>query len=208
MDASFLGSPMSDAELITKFLDGDGQAVNLLIWRWQKPLFNFIYRYVGDAEEAKDLCQQTFIRVCRKLSKLKDHSKFSPWIYSIAANLCKDSLQDRRAHSFVSICSNQTDGDEGSSELVELTDDPHHRPDHQCARQEVVAILQRAMLQLPDEQRVVVLMKEYQELTFAEIAEALNVPLNTVKSRLYYGLHALRKILQEVDIEDLQTVSM
>jgi RNA polymerase sigma-70 factor (ECF subfamily) len=99
--------------LITKFLDGDERAFNLLVWHWQKPLFNFIYRYVGDEEEAKDLCQRTLIRVYHKLPQMKDHSKFSAWVHKIAANLCKDNLQDRRRNTFISI-----DDDEESSQLL------------------------------------------------------------------------------------------
>jgi len=193
---------MTDSELISQFLDGDLRAFNVLLRRWQRPLFNFILRYVGDAEEAKDLCQTAFIRVYRNLRRLRDPSRFSTWVYSIAVNLCKDNRKDRR-NGFVSIHSAWTNDDGEEMPAPEPVADPEGQPDAEFSRQELAMILQRAMRQLPEEQRVVVILKTYQGLKFTEIAEALGEPLNTVKSRMYYGLHALRRILKEFDLEEL-----
>ena len=77
---------MSDAELIEKFLNGDINAFNTLVWRWEKSLYNFILRYAGNRDEAKDFCQETFVRAYRNLKSLRDPHKFSSWIYRIVHN--------------------------------------------------------------------------------------------------------------------------
>jgi len=94
---------MTDAELIQKFLDGNTEAFNTLVWRWEKNVYNFVLRYLGDREEAKDVCQQTFIRAYRKLRHLRTPEKFSTWLYQIALNICRDEIKRRRNHRTLSL---------------------------------------------------------------------------------------------------------
>lgn len=84
---------MTDTELIQKFLSGDIDAFNRLVWRWEKPIFNFILKMCCDFEASKDICQKTFIRAYKSLRKLKDHAKFKSWLYQIAVNLCRDEIR-------------------------------------------------------------------------------------------------------------------
>lgn len=187
-------------EAIEKFLHGDISAFNTIVWRWQKPICNFAYRYVGELELAKEVTQKTFIRVYKNLHRLKDASRFSTWLHQIALNICRDELKKGKRR-FISVHDLESGGEMGNYTPGELRDDPNQRPDAHAHKQQLAAILKKALEEIPEEQRVVVIMKEYQGLKFNEIAEILNEPLNTVKSRMYYGLTALRKVLSEWNIQ-------
>ena len=187
---------MTDAALIQQFLNGETGAFNTLVWRWEKPLFNFINRTVGNEDTAKDICQTTFIRTYKELRKLRDPEKFSPWIYRIALNLCRDEFKKNKNRRFLyldDLLANQ-DSDDYS---VQLPDQEAQTPEDALNNQQIGEILKWALMAIPEEQRVVIIMKQYQGLKFIEIADILKQPVNTIKSRLYYGLNALRKILVE-----------
>jgi len=187
---------MTDAALIKQFREGDVGAFNRLVWRWEKPLFNFIYRSIGNEETAKDICQTTFIRTFRELKKLRDPEKFSSWIYRIALNLCRDEYKKKKNRPLLSLSGCDFNGD--TVNLIEQMSDQNVKtPEELCHHQQISEILKRSLMMLPEEQRVVIVMKQYQELKFSEIADILSQPINTVKSRLYYGLRTLRKILEE-----------
>ena len=193
---------MTDAQLITRFHDGKVDAFNTLVWRWEKNLYNFILRYVGDREEAKDLCQKTFIRVYRNLPRLRDPQKFSAWLYQIAVNICRDELRKRRRRPMCSLESLQESEDGQPNPTLEMAAPSSTHPDAVVQDLDLRDLLNRALQAIPEEQRVVIIMKEYKGLKFAEIAEVLQTPLNTVKSRMYYGLSALRKILDQWNIDE------
>lgn len=198
------GNFMTDSELIAKILAGETAAFNTLVWRWQKPIYNFILRFIGSqSEEAHDLTQQVFVRVHQSLPRLKNPESFSSWIYQIAANLCRDWIKQKRRRTSVSLEKMKEAGalDVSKHEELTLSTDSIHHPDQIVSRKQLRGLLEKALSEIPDEQRIVVVMKEFQGLKFIEIAEALNQPINTVKSRLYYGLTALRKVLAKWDID-------
>ena len=187
---------MTDAELIRRFRDGESHAFNGLAGRWHRRLYNFILRQVGDREDAHDLCQKVLIKAHRNLRRLRDPEKFSTWIYRIAVNTCRDELRRRRRHPTISLESLEHGDDsrqDGTKRVLERFDTGIH----QC---ELRDLLNRALQCIPHEQRIVVVMKEYQQLKFTEIAAILNLSVNTVKSRLYYGLNNLRKLLDQWNV--------
>lgn len=194
---------MTDTEIIRLILNGERSRFNLLIWRWEKPIYNFILRYLGNRELAREVNQKTFIRVFKNLNKLKDPDKFSSWIYQIAANLCKDEIKKMSHRELISLDLIQENNESDGYRLPEeLCDSQRSLPDEKLNRKQISHIVQKALQQLPEEQRVVIIMKEYQGLKFKEIAAALNQPLNTVKSRMYYGLNGLRKIFEQWQITE------
>ena len=184
---------MTDTELIACFRAGETDAFNALAGRWHRRLYNFIRRYLGDPEEAQDLCQQTFVRAYQSIRRLRDPQKFSTWLYQIAFNTCRDELRRRQRQPILSL-----------ENLEEHSDNPQLEspapPDAGAHERDLRDLLNRALQAIPEEQRVVVVMKEYQRLKFVEIAAVLQVPENTVKSRLYYGLSNLRKVLAQWNI--------
>jgi len=194
---------MTDTQLITHILDGDQSRFNSLVWRWEKPIYNFILRYLGNKELAREVSQKVFIRVYKNLNKLRDPTRFSSWIYQIASNLCKDEIKKMSNRDFISLDLIQENNENEGFRLPDgLKEEEHHQPDTKLNQKQVSNIVQKALQQLPEEQRIVIIMKEYQGLKFKEIAEALNQPLNTVKSRMYYGLNGLRKIFEQWQITE------
>jgi len=192
---------MEDGGLINQYLSGDVRAFNLLVSRWELKIFNFIFKVLGKREDAKDVTQQTFIKVYKNLRKLKNPDKFSPWIYQIAMNLCRDQMRkDKRAPS-TSIHGKIRTSNGEEMELADFLADDSASAEDPLYQGEVVEIIRRGLNMIPAEQRTVIIMKEYQGLKFREIAEILDEPLNTVKSRMYYGLNALRKALADLEID-------
>lgn len=183
---------MTDAKLIENFKKGDIEAFNHLVNRWQQRIHRFAYRYFSSHDEAMEITQKTFIKAYKKLNTLDDTHKFSAWIYRIANNLCLD--ETKRA------------GRRRSASMEALSEHPTAQslaanPDQQIQQSELGSILQLALNQLPAEQRIVVIMKEYEGLKFREIADILKVPENTAKSRMYYGLKKLRQLFEQWNIE-------
>ncbi len=187
---------MTDAELIRRFRDGESHAFNGLTGRWHRRLYNFILRQVGDREDAHDLCQKVLIKAHRNLRRLRDPEKFSTWIYQIAVNTCRDELRRRRRHPTISLESLEQGADGRPDGTVKSS----ARADKRIHEYELRDLLNRALQCIPQEQRIIVVMKEYQHLKFTEIAAIMKLPVNTVKSRLYYGLNNLRKQLDQWNI--------
>ncbi|RMF58406.1 MAG: sigma-70 family RNA polymerase sigma factor [Calditrichaeota bacterium] len=190
---------MTDAQLIEKFRGGEERAFNVLVWRWEANLFNFVLRYLGDREAAKEACQKTFIRAFRKLDRLRDTSKFGTWLFSIAINICRDQLKAHKRRRTLSLEGLRENGN-GVENQMEMVAEPAQGPDAQVMNRDVRHLLNRALQALPEEQRAVIVMKAYHDLKFTEIAEILDMSENTVKSRMYYGLATLRKIFKQWNV--------
>ena len=194
------GSPQ-EASLIRACKEGDQTAFNLLVWRWEKPLFNFTYKYVGDAHLAQDLVQETFVRVLRSIQGYEHRGAFSTWLYRIAVNLCKDHFRRKRI-PMVSLHDYYTTPSGDRVYVQDRVADEAAQSDEAMAAARREELVRRLIAGLPEEQRIVILLKEYQVLTFREIAEVLEVPEGTVKSRLYRGLRTMREQLEHSGITE------
>jgi RNA polymerase sigma-70 factor (ECF subfamily) len=182
--------PRTDEELVEAVQFGDSSAFDVLVERWGRKIQNAIYRVVGSEDEARDLCQEAFLKAYRSLGSFKGEARFSSWLYQIALNLCRDRLRRRRGRTLVSL---------DELEAGAMTGDapnPHELAEANDLSRAVAA----AVAQLPEEQREVIVLKQYQDLTFVEIAEILDVPVSTVKTRLYRGLVQLRVKLERQGI--------
>lgn len=178
----------SDEALLELALQGDDVSFGELARRWQQKIYGFICRYVGNSEEAKDLTQDTFAKAYRNLDRLVDPSRFSAWVYKIALNECRMRF---RRESKLRRMPLEDYLESGQAEVDQKT------PEKALASKEAVRELRRAFEELPEEQRAVIVMKEYQGLKFHEIADILEVPLSTVKSRMYLGLKTLRRLMEK-----------
>lgn len=190
---------VDDVVLIRNFLDGDVGSFNRLAWRWQERLFQFAYRYLMDEEDAKEAVQAVLIKVYKYLKKLKDPEKFSSWIYQITINQCRDfrkSAKKNQMHPFTEeLTAESVDAAYQSTVSRQLT------PTESAHQKSLGELIQMTLARLPEEQRIVIIMKEYEGFKFVEIAELLNVPINTVKSRLYHGLMHMQKLLKQLNID-------
>lgn len=184
---------MDEQLLVKQVQNGDTAAFNRLVENWHTRIYRFAYRFFADADEASEITQKTFIKTYKNVVSLDDPGKFSPWIYRIAKNLCLDELKRAGRRKSTSLESWLEQTGEAESDII--------APDDLMLQKELGAIIQKALLLLPDEQRTVVILKEYEGLKFREIAEILEEPEGTVKSRLYYGLKATRRVLKKWNIE-------
>jgi len=179
----------TDEELVARSQGGDVDSFNQLILRWERPIYALAYRVIGREEEARDVCQEAFLRAFRALPGFKGQAKFSSWLYRITLNLCRDWMR-RQKRAPVSQMPDDTDAMELASQAgpVESIEDL-------VARRQLSAAVEEAMTLLPDEQRTAIILKEYHGMTFQEIADLQGCPLSTVKTRLYQGLSVLRRHL-------------
>src|ERR1700704_4363637 len=181
----------TDEELVARSIRGDSESFNELILRWERPIYALAYRTIGREEDARDVCQETFLRAFRALPGFRGQAKFSSWLYRIALNLCRDWIRRQRRAPVMQ-------APEGV-DLVDLVSEqgPSESVEELVARQELSAIVEQAMTLLPEEQRTAIILKEYHGMTFQEIADLQGCPLSTVKTRLYQGLSVLRRHLEK-----------
>ena len=178
----------SDEQLLELALAGDGVSFGELARRWQRRIYAFVCRYVGNAEEAKDLTQNTFTKAYSNLDRLSDPASFSAWMHKIALNECRMRHRSQSRSRQVAL---EEIADSDSLQIETRT------PEAVFQNTEIGDLLREVVQALPEEQRTVILMKEYQGLKFHEIAEIESVPLSTVKSRMYLGLKTLRLLLEK-----------
>ena len=181
----------TDEDLVARSRGGDLDSFNQLILRWERPIYAFAYRVIGREEDARDVCQETFLRAFRSLPGFKGQAKFSSWLYQIALNLCRDWIRRQRRARTVQLAEgvdpSELAAEQGPVESIEDL----------VSRRELSAVVEEAMTLLPEEQRTAIVLKEYHGMTFQEIADLQGCPLSTVKTRLYQGLSVLRRHLEK-----------
>jgi RNA polymerase sigma factor (sigma-70 family) len=195
-----LNSAMMHSDtLVTRAKDGDQNAQGKLVQMWYKRIYNFGFKFFMDHDLAMEVSQKTFISMCKNLPGLQDNARFKSWLYKIAVNYCREEARKKKGDRSLSfdVVWNR---DAEDSPKWESAGQRHDNPESQLHRNELAEILQQALSELNVEQREVVIMKEYEGLKFREIAEVLNISENTVKSRMYYGLDGLKKILDRKNI--------
>jgi RNA polymerase sigma-70 factor (ECF subfamily) len=189
---------LSDEELVAATQGGDTAAFDTLVRRWDKKIQGAIYRVMGSDEEARELSQEAFFKAYRALDGFERRARFSSWLYQIAINLCRDRMRRRKTHRLLSL--EDLPQPESAGRLVvserSVADAVEER--------DLARLVAEAVASLPEEQREVIVLKEYEELTFAEIAEVLGLPVSTVKTRLYRALTQLRRQLERRGVRDAQ----
>jgi len=169
----------TDEELIERFQQGDGHAFEEIVKRYKDPLLNFIYRFVGNQEEAEDILQETFLRVYRKRHAYRQVAKFSTWIYTIAGNLARTELRKRKRRRLFSISDMGVEEDKD----YEVSDEEFNPEQHvdSLLHDEVI---QREINKLSPKFREVIILRDIQEFSYEEISQILRIPIGTVKSRV------------------------
>ena len=188
---SAVGMQRTDEELVALAITGDSDSFNQLVGRWERQIFALAYRVIGREEDARDVCQETFLRAFRGIKKFRSQAKFSSWLYRIALNLCRDWLRrDRRSEVLVPL-----DIEAGTN--ASLSGNPPESAEDHAVRRDLRRVIAQAMSTLSEEQRATIVLKEFHGLTFQAIADLQGCPLSTVKTRVYQGLSILRHQLQQ-----------
>jgi len=185
-----------DAEIVRAFQAGDKAAFDKLVLKHKDKLFNLIYWYLGDYQEADDCAQETFIKAFISLKKFRFESVFSTWLYRIAINTCKNRLKSA-AYMWKkkTVSLENSEGSRGFNNSLEIPDESLS-PANELEIKERLVLIQMGIDSLPEEQKRMVVLRDIQGLTYEEIADITGLNLGTVKSRLSRGRLELRNKLR------------
>jgi RNA polymerase sigma-70 factor (ECF subfamily) len=182
----------SDVEVVRRCRGGDERAYRELIERYRRPLYSLAMRMLRSEQDAEDLAQETFVRMFRALDRYDPSRPFAAWLFTIATRLCIDHLRRRRIRP---ISLTQRDAESDQDREIDI-EDPGLKPDELAAHEEEARHAQTLIDSLPPHYRIVVMLRHQQDLSYEEIAEALSLPLGTVKARIHRA-RALLKVRLE-----------
>jgi RNA polymerase sigma-70 factor (ECF subfamily) len=169
---------LTDEQLILRFQKGDTFSFDILVRRYENPIYNYVLRFIGNSVEAEDIVQETFLRLYKNKHYYKEIAKFSTWIYTIAGNLARTELRRKKKRKFFSI-SNFT-----TTEKDYDIPDTSSSPEDNMERVVNTEVIQKAISQLTPKFKEVILLRDIQGFSYDEISEIIGVPLGTVKSRV------------------------
>ena len=184
----------SDEALMLQLQAGDSRSFDTLVKRWEQPLLNYCYRMVNDITSAEDLRQEVFLRIYRSAKIYRPTAQFSTWMYRIATNLCLDTLAKRRRRKEIPMDAYLESEPEGFDDRLV---DPSDAPDAALVKKEIENRVRSALASLPEDLRVVVVLRHYNDMKFHEIAEIVERPVSTVKSRMAAGMERLSRMLSK-----------
>jgi len=185
----------TDEIIVERALTGDADAFGEIVKRWERRIFALAYGMLGREEDARDATQETFIAAFRNLRNFRGEAKVSSWLHRIAVNQC--ITRQRRAK----VRSESALDDEQEKNAGNFAAPLRLSPASLTEGAQVTLAVRKAVNSLPPELKQIVVMKEFEDLTFREISEALNIPLSTVKSRLYTALKQLQMKLNRFGSE-------
>lgn len=186
-----MGTATSDEQIVERALTGDAEAFGEIVQRWERRIFVLSFGMLGREEDARDATQETFLAAFRNLRAFRGEAKVSSWLHRIAVNQCITRQRRAKVRSESAL---ETEEEKNAANFAAPI---RHSPARVAEGREASAAVRLAVNSLPVELRQVVVMKEFEELTFKEIADALDVPLSTVKSRLYTALKQLQMRLEK-----------
>ena len=183
-----------DADLITEYLKGSETSLEKLVNRHQLQIFNFINSKVNDRDKSEDIFQDTFIKVIRTLKNgsYNEEGKFLPWVMRIAHNLVIDHF---RKNSRIPIIENKEEFD-----IFQFLSDTTPNAESVLVEEQVLKDIQNLIEELPEDQKEVLIMRLYRDMSFKEIAENTNVSINTALGRMRYAIINLRKMINDYQI--------
>lgn len=186
---------LTDEQLVEMALGSDPEAFGEIVRRWERKIFALCFGMLGREDDAGDAAQETFVAAYRNLSKFRGEARVSSWLHRIAVNQCLTikRRQKTRSEEFIT--------DEDGAEERTFVAAPHLSPARTTEQTERMDLVRQAVGALPSDLRQVIVMKEFEEMTFQEISDTLEVPLSTVKSRLYTALKQLRMKLERTPVE-------
>lgn len=181
----------NDEQMVERALSGDPEAFGEIVRRWERRIFALAFGMLGREEDARDATQETFLAAFRNLRNFRGEAKVSSWLHRIAVNQCITRQRRAKVRGETAL------EDEAEKNAAAFAGPANASPARVAESREQSMAVRRAITSLPTELRQVVVMKEFEELTFQEIADVLEIPLSTVKSRLYTALRQLQMRLQK-----------
>lgn len=187
-----MGENQTDLELVKRVQSGDKKSFDVLVLKYQHKVVNLVLRYVHDQDMALDVAQEAFIKAYRGLKNFRGDSAFYTWLYRISINTAKNYLvsQGRRT-PLVDIEAEEAEQFGGESALKEYA-----TPEHELLKDEIQAAIEQAIEALPDDLRTAIMLRELEGFSYDEIAEAMDCPIGTVRSRIFRAREAIDKVLK------------
>jgi len=186
---------LTDEQLVELAVSRDREAFGEIVKRWERKIFALCFGMLSREDDARDAAQETFISAYRNLANFRGEAKVSSWLHRIAVNQCLTVKRRAKTRSEEFL-----DDDDGREERVFVAP-LHNSPSRKAEQVERLKLVRTAVSSLPTDLRQVIVMKEFEEMTFQEISDTLEIPLSTVKSRLYTALKQLRMKLDRVPLE-------
>jgi len=176
-----------DKELVLRVQQGDKSAYDLLVIKYQHRIIQLVNRYVKDPSEAQDVAQEAFIKAYRALANFRGDSAFYTWLYRIAINTAKNYLLSRnRRYSDYQVDVQEAEQVENAPQLKGMD-----TPESLLLNDEIVAVIREAIEKLPEEMKVAIMLREFEGLSYEEIAQAMECPVGTVRSRIFRAREAI-----------------
>jgi RNA polymerase sigma-70 factor (ECF subfamily) len=185
----------ADADRMMRVQQGDLQAFEGLVDQYKRPIFNLVYRMLRDRDEAEDITQKVFIQVYRASDRYRPTAKFSTWIFTIARNLTLNEIRRRSRKPWTDSLDETTDG-EGPTQRLDPPDHRARPANQELAHQEFLECLEQAIDQLPENQRIAVLLCREGDISYEEMAKVMGCSLSAVKSLIFRGRETIKKRAQ------------
>lgn len=187
MNESIRLSEDLDQDLVRRVQQGDKAAFDLLVIKYQHRIVHLVNRYVKDPSEAQDVAQDSFIKAYKALGDFRGDSAFYTWLYRIAINTAKNYLLSRsRRHSDYEVDMQDAEQIENAPQLKDI-----ETPEHQLMNDQIIAVIKSAIEKLPEEMRIAITLREFEGMSYEEIAEAMDCPIGTVRSRIFRAREAI-----------------
>ncbi|HEY5125440.1 MAG TPA: sigma-70 family RNA polymerase sigma factor [Ignavibacteria bacterium] len=183
----------TDEQLIGEFKEGNNDAYSEIVIRYKDRLVNFLFRYTGNKDDSEDLAQDAFIKLYRSKHLYQEIAKFSTWFYTIAINIAKTSLKKKSRMSTLSISDYDPENDK-DFDIPAVTIEPDVQANASIENE----YIQKAINSLEETYREAIILRDIQDLDYEEIANTLNVPIGTVKSRINRGREKLKVLLKDI----------
>ncbi len=187
--------PVNDEELLIEYRNtGDREIFATLVYRYERELFNYLRRYLGNAELAEDVFQSTFMQVHLKCDQFQSDRRFRPWLYTIATNQAIDARRRGKRHQMVSLDAPRENESEEVGRMVNLLESDDNGPARDALDDERKRMIRQTLEQLPESMYSVVQLVYFQGLKYREAAEVLDIPVGTVKSRVHAAIARLGEV--------------
>ncbi len=189
---------ISDEQLVEQFRAGDENAFRKLVKRYEKDIYRYLVRFLGNPAWAEDVFQDTFLQVHLSAGTFDISRSFRPWLYTIASNKARDFMRSQARRPTVNVSAIESDDDD-QIDLWSILLQDNETPSTLFDRNQEIEIVREVVAQMPENLREILMLAYFKQLPYKEIAEVLDVPLGTVKSRLHAAVAAFARLYQKAN---------
>jgi RNA polymerase sigma-70 factor (ECF subfamily) len=179
------GAERTDEQLLAEYRHGDRNSFTLLMGRYQRELYHFLVRFLGDRAAAEDVFQETFLQVHQSAEQFDLSRRFRPWLFTIAANKARDLIRSQARRPTNPLQASISPGDDESGEFIDLMQSTAAMPGEPLEREELQELVKKTVMHMPEHLREILLLSYFHQFPYKQIGDILDIPLGTVKSRLH-----------------------